>query len=128
MTPQEQAVNLLTTEYSLKMSVGPDEWIARTQDGYIAAHLYETSMTILITPVRGSSWRDFFTDNREVAYQDPDFYDKIDRYLTLRLHGTEEDYLRFKRQETVKGYFSNRKMRISYGVDPSSHPDTLYLA
>jgi hypothetical protein len=73
--------------------------VRRNRDDITLANLYNDAIVILgpdHVPL-------------QVQYDDPDFEDKVVKRMHLRLYGTEEDYLRFKRQEEVKRYFTERK-------------------
>jgi hypothetical protein len=73
--------------------------LRRNRDDITLANLYNDAIVIL--------GPDHVTI--QIQYDDPDFEDKVVKRMHLRLYGTEEDYLRFKRQEDVKRYFTERK-------------------
>lgn len=77
-------------------------WLAlrRNRDDSTVANLYNDAIVIL--------GPELYQVPLQVQYDDPDFEDKVVKRMHLRLYGTEEDYLRFKRQEDVKRYFTER--------------------
>lgn len=75
--------------------------LRRNRDDSTVANLYNDAIVIL--------GPELYHVPLQVQYNDPDFEDKVVKRMHLRLYGTEEDYLRFKRQEEVKRYFTERK-------------------
>ena len=102
-----------------------DHWTVRdSKCSTTVAKLYESFVAILVSPER-HDWRQF-------QYDEPDFDERLDKYMRLRLFATPEDRLRFYRQEEIKRYFRKRNTKIkilSPDVDIPDPPDdgTLYI-
>lgn len=75
--------------------------LRRNRDDSTVANLYNDAVVIL--------GPELYHVPLQIQYDDPDFEDKLVKRMHLRLYGTEDDYLRFKRQEDVKRYFTERK-------------------
>lgn len=75
--------------------------LRRNRDDSTVANLYTDAISIIGLEI--------YDEPFLIQYDDPDFEDKLYERMHLRLYGTEEDYLRFKRQEDVKRYFTERK-------------------
>lgn len=89
------------TELSLQLDqvfLGPD----------LVANFYELSVSIRLCSREEDDSPQMW---REVAYNDPAYEDKLRRYLDVRLKYTPEERLRYLRQENVKMYFENRRIR-----------------
>lgn len=75
--------------------------LRRNRDDSTVANLYNDAIVIL--------GPELYHVPLQIQYDDPDFEDKVDERMHLRLYGSEEDYLRFKRQEVVKRYFEQKR-------------------
>lgn len=75
--------------------------LRRNRDDSIVANLYNDAVVIL--------GPELYHVPLQIQYDDPDFEDKLVERMHLRLYGSEEDYLRFKRQEVVKRYFEQKR-------------------
>ena len=76
--------------------------VRRNRDDSTVASLYTYAITIIGLEI--------YDEPFLIQYDDPDFEDKLYKCMHLRLYGSEEDYLRFKRQEVVKRYFEQKKI------------------
>ena len=75
--------------------------LRRNRDDSTVASLYTDAISIIGLEI--------YDEPFLVQYDDPDFEDKLYKCMHLRLYGSEEDYLRFKRQEVVKRYFEQKR-------------------
>lgn len=101
---RDEVAEMLTSKFPVYLD--PDEYsstvaVRRELDDSTVANLYNDAIVIL--------GPELYHVPLQVQYNDPDFEDKVVKRMHLRLYGTDEDYLRFKRQEEVKRYFTERK-------------------
>ena len=75
--------------------------LRRNRDDSTVASLYTDAISIIGLEI--------YDEPFLIQYDDPDFEDKLYKCMHLRLYGSEEDYLRFKRQEDVKRYFEQKR-------------------